>query len=214
MKTARGKDTNKINKKFFDKWAKSYDNSIFSWSMRHVQRRVLEQTQINLRTSVLDIGCGTGYILLQLAETIKKGRIVGIDISSEMIKQASLKTENIKNIKIKKSGVEKIPYKKEMFDYVLTTDAFHHFKNADAAIKEMKRVTKENGTIIIADINIPPHFLTNLIFIEPGCVHLYSRKEMLELAEKHGLQIIKQKRVGLFFLITIMRKRSLKLVSR
>ncbi len=200
-------DLKKRNKIFFDRWAKSYDRFIFGWWLRYIQRKVFHSWEIKEDSLVLDVGCGTGYMLLLLSKKITTGRIVGVDLSSAMIAQAIQKINNYPNIELRQAEVEKIPYANNSFNYIFSTEAFHHFPEPEKALQEMKRVLKEEGKIIIADINIPPLFLTNRLFkLEPGFVRVYTQKESSLMARKNNLRIVQRKRIGLFGLMLVMEK--------
>ncbi len=204
----QGHDANKEqNKRFFDCWAGSYDHFIFGWWMRYIQREVVEKMVLTANSGILDIGCGTGFTLLELSTLVKKGKLTGIDLSAAMIDQARKKLQGITNATVVQAEVEKIPFKSNSFDYVISTEAFHHFPNPQKALKEMKRVLKNQGRIIIADISFPPHFLFNVLFkLEPGFVQMYSQKEIARLAEKVPLHLVEQKRVGAVALIHVLQK--------
>jgi ubiquinone/menaquinone biosynthesis C-methylase UbiE len=195
------------NQHYFSRWAKNYDHFIFGWWMRYMQRKLLDSVELNDNTTVLDVGCGTGYLLLQLSSRIKKGKIVGVDISPEMLKEAQKKVKDGKNIKLYQSDVEELPFPDKTFDYVLSAEAFHHFPDPEKTLGEMRRVLKDNGTIGIADVSVPPHFIFNLLFtLEPGFVRMYSKQKMARLAQGTGLKMIQQKRVGVFALIHTFKR--------
>ncbi|MBI5390583.1 methyltransferase domain-containing protein [Candidatus Woesearchaeota archaeon] len=200
--------SNEANKKFFDAWAKRYDHTpVLSHWLRKLQKETMKRLELNPETSVLDVACGTGTLLAVLAQHITTGKIAGIDISPEMIQEASKKTKALPNVEVRQADVEKIPYPDATFDAVVSTEAFHHFPHALEGLKEMTRVLKHGGHIVICDVSVPPHALTNFLFkVEPGFVKLYSRKDFIELAEKAGLRVVHQKRVGLFTLMHEMRK--------
>ena len=124
-----------------------------------------------------------------------------------MINQAKNKLNKIKNIKLDVADVEQIPHKENTFDYVTTTEAFHHFPNPKAGLNEMHRVLKKNGVLAIVDINFLPLVLTNLLFkLEPGFVRMYSKKEFEQMLHHAGFTVLKQMRVNVFGLITLARK--------
>lgn len=195
------------NRRFFDRWAKSYDKFIFGWWMRYIQREVIRQLDLTQNSSVLDVGCGTGYTISELSKTISTGKLAGIDLSPNMIARAQRKLSGTENVGFHQAEVEKIPFKNNSFDDVICTEAFHHFSEPSKALQEMKRVVKKQGRIIIADISFLPHFIFNILFkIEPGFVKMYSKLEMAQLAEKAGLRVVEQKRAGIVALIHVLRK--------
>src|SRR3989344_3904219 len=199
---------------FFNKWAKSYDRFIFGFWMRYVQRKCIKEIisdinhiknkygKITQKIKILEVACGTGYALEYLSKTQKrKLDLYGIDLSKEMIKISKEKLG--KNAQIMLGDVEKLPYKNGTFDYVFCTESFHHFPDPIRSVTEMKRILKKGGKLILSDINFIPLWLFNILFkIEPGFIHLYSKKEFKKLFEKCGLRVISQKRVFLFSIQT------------
>jgi len=108
---------------------------------------------------------------------------------------------------LKLSDAENLPFNDNTFDYVLSTEAFHHFPNPDTAVKEISRVLKKNGRFVLADVNFYFNFIHKLFkILEPGHVRIYSMEEFKTLFEKNNLKIIEQKRTGLFAILTIGRK--------
>lgn len=106
-------------------------------------------------------------------------------------------------VKLRKGDVHALPFRDNMFDYVLSTEAFHHYDQQEHALQELKRVAKPGGKIIITDVNFlfrPIHWLFQKI--EPGCVKINSRKEMRELFAHAGLQHLAQSRHFLFSVTT------------
>jgi len=55
------------------------------------------------------------------------------------------------NVKLQKSDVHNLPFENNIFDYVITTEAFHHYYDQMKVIGEMKRVTKQGAKIIVVD---------------------------------------------------------------
>ncbi|MDP3639684.1 MAG: methyltransferase domain-containing protein [Nanoarchaeota archaeon] len=191
------------NETFFDRWAKSYDRPLFQFWMRGFYQPALQQ--ITKSGKVLDVSCGTGGFLRELQERVsdeKKGStLYGADISSQMLAAASRKLGKI--VHLQKADVHRLPFKDNHFDYVVSTEAFHHYANQRKALAEMKRVAKKQGKVLIVDINFflrPLHWLFQKL--EPGCVKINSRKEMRTLFQEAGLQHIMQQRSFLFAVLT------------
>lgn len=99
-----------------------------------------------------DLGCGTGFISLELANSAEM--VFAIDISRNMLKElySSTKIKNIKNLYPIKGCMTDIPLFDESVDVVFTNMALHHVDDAPAAVKEMFRILKTGGTVIISDV--------------------------------------------------------------
>ncbi len=93
---------------------------------------------------ILDYGCGTGGTTKFLE---KYGTVYGVDISSEAIKFARKRNTNSQLIKD-----NKIPFKKNNFDLVVLLDVIYHKNfNTNLDLKEIKRVLKPNGILLITN---------------------------------------------------------------
>ena len=91
--------------------------------------------------SVLELGCGTGFVL----NSLKPLRGVGIDISGEMIKKAK---EKYRHLEFQQMDSEDITLG-ETFDYILITDTLIYFEDIQKAFKEMKKVSHPDTRILI-----------------------------------------------------------------
>lgn len=92
---------------------------------------------------LLDIGCGAGYMIFRLDQHFDD--LYGIDMSERSIALAG--TVSRGNFQV--ANAETLPFADSMFDSVISTDAFEHIPNDEAAAKEVKRVLKKNGIFII-----------------------------------------------------------------
>ncbi|MFC1633126.1 class I SAM-dependent methyltransferase [Patescibacteria group bacterium] len=101
-------------------------------------------------SKILDVGCGTGSILKLLKGRRKDLRLFGLDSSSFMVSEARQR-----NITIKLGDAKKIPYADSSFDVVLSSSLLHHIDHPIIAIREMLRVTKKEGQVIIRDLRRP-----------------------------------------------------------
>ncbi len=109
---------------------------------------------------VLDLGCGYGD-LCKLADTDGATKIVGVDISKNMIDLA-IKTNSSNKIKYIIKPMEKINEINEKFDFVLSSLAFHYVENFDKLIKDIAKLLHKDGYLIfsqehpVATAFIPP----------------------------------------------------------
>ncbi len=94
---------------------------------------------------ILDVGCGTGMAAEKLKEF---GRIYGVDISPESIKQAK---ERLNNAYV--GPAENLPLLNDGFDVVVCTETIEHLLSPLDAILEFNRVLKPNGYLVISTPN-------------------------------------------------------------
>ena len=100
----------------------------------------LAKVYSDAQTNVLDIGCGEGRLLAMFSE----GNLFGTDISEGYLLKASRG-----EAELCKARVEDLPYKKEIFDLVTCTDVLEHVFDLNAAIREIFRVLKPTGKLVI-----------------------------------------------------------------
>lgn len=197
------------NRQLFNRWAPAYDFNLFQYWMKKFQVPAIKEIDFKHRAHsirrILDISCGTGELLNSVVHaegSAGKSELYGIDIAEEMLKQARKKLPE--RIRLQKADVHQLPFQKNYFDYVMTTEAFHHYYDQPKALQEMSRVTKKGGKVIVVDVDFflrPVHVLFQKI--EPGCVRINSRQEMRTLFEEAGLRIVKQQRVFAFAVMTV-----------
>ncbi len=188
----------------FNTWAPHYDFSLFQWWMKKFHRKVLAEVDAHKKAKLLDLSCGTGELLRELAKTKPLLSLHGVDIAENML---AIAKQKVPSAKFYQMDVHHLELKDNLFDYVVSTEAFHHYPDQRKALSEMVRVCKPGGKVMIADINFFSSLLNRLFEkIEPGCVHINSRKEMWKLFEEAGLQDIHQERTFLFAVTTIGTK--------
>lgn len=105
---------------------------------------------------ILDVGCGEGYVM----DHIKRGNILGEDISSTAISSAKEKLRNKSNMHLIKSNVQNMPLKDNIFDKVYCTELLEHVISPETVVSEIGRVSKKNAVIVIT---IPNEDLINKV---------------------------------------------------
>jgi ubiquinone/menaquinone biosynthesis C-methylase UbiE len=100
---------------------------------------------------LLSIACGVGNREIKLAESGHFEEVVGIDLSSDLIMEASrkVKERNLQNISFKQADFYSFKLNEREFDVVLFHMALHHFKNIDGIAQRVRHTLKDDGILIL-----------------------------------------------------------------
>jgi len=154
-----------------------------TYKLREVMfRRYLDRLHITKKSHVLDVGCGDGILLERITQTYKCSG-VGIDVSKESIKRAHTRFKDTTQTHYRLARAEKIPFADNSFDVVVSFDTLEHVGNPtdrnatqklqENALKEMVRVLKPKGRILIYTINTNQEFTFNQLLSRLG-IDIYS----------------------------------------
>jgi ubiquinone/menaquinone biosynthesis C-methylase UbiE len=139
----------------------AYDTfvSLFFFGRRRASFEALAQAAgVMPGQQVLDVGCGTGYFARLLAQTVgSTGLVIGIDASPEMIHYASSQAKHANNCKFQVGTAEALSLRSDRFDVVVSSLFMHHLPSdlQTAALREMWRVLRPGGTLLIAEAHVP-----------------------------------------------------------
>jgi len=136
-----------FSKHFFETWLEQAALEIKEWFSKEIEYL---KKNIEPNSKILDIGCGFGRHIKILAPFSKE--IIGIDNNSGMIQKAKQNLSNFDNVKLFLQDAKKLDFDDSLFDYVICmTNTFGDFPEIKIdVLKEMKRVCKNNGKIIIS----------------------------------------------------------------
>jgi len=144
------------------------------WSSRtgklQMRDRLLDALELKGDEKILDVGCGRGLLLIGAAKRLKSGKATGIDIwdsndlsknSAEAAKQ-NAKIEGVSDkVRIEDGDARHMVYPQNNFDVVMSSLAIHNIpdgKERDQAIREMWRVLRPGGKLLIYDLYYTPHY--------------------------------------------------------
>lgn len=102
------------------------------------------------RGKVLDAGCGTGNLTTKLAESAAD--VTGIDISQEMLRITKEAVKN-RDVKLVKMDLRNLRFRDNEFDSVVCSLVLNHLKDWKKAVREIVRVTKPGGKLIVSLIH-------------------------------------------------------------
>ena len=105
--------------------------------------------------SITDVGCGPGYLLQLLSKEMPGHKLVGVDISKEMVERAKTNFNSIGlsgKCEFKQGSVEHLPFDEGTQDFIVSTLSLHHWANPQSAFNEIYRVLKPSGQMLILDL--------------------------------------------------------------
>jgi len=182
------KDYEALSKSHYDKTASYFQSSFDGRASKFFKNYIVKHLSLKTNEKILDVGCADGLLLARLKDEEKSIDGIGIDISSKMVKEASIKYPNLKFIE---ASAMELPFENESFDLLIACVSFHHFPNPQQFLKEAYRVLKPSGRIVIAEINIlyPGRILFNHYvekFSKEGDVRVYAPSEIRYLLRATG----------------------------
>lgn len=100
----------------------------------------------------LDVACGPGTVVVAMARRVR--RAAGLDATWPMLAQARrlADKEGVRNVAWYGGDAYALPFGEGLFDVVTCRFAFHHFEHPGAALREMMRVCKPGGVVLVCDM--------------------------------------------------------------
>jgi SAM-dependent methyltransferase len=107
------------------------------------------------RAVLLDVGCGPGFLAFEVMNRDYGIRAIGIDPDPRMIKaaQTKAKARGMTGFLARIGRAEHIPLSRESVDVVVSRRTLHHWGNLSSAFREIRRVLRLNGLLIVNDVN-------------------------------------------------------------
>lgn len=145
----------------FNDWAKAGRGAGMERGHRPVGEQAIELMSLAPQARVLDVGCGSGWATRLMAEQATAGRVVGIDISDEMITIASTTSAAFANVEFRVASAEQLPFAGGEFSDAFSMESLYYYADMAAALSEIKRVLAPGGQFVtVVDLyqeNAPSH---------------------------------------------------------
>lgn len=145
--------------------------------------------------TVLDLGSGAGFDCFLAANKVgKKGKVIGIDMTPEMIEKARKNAEKsgYKNVEFKLGEIENLPLEAESVDVIISNCVINLSPEKDKVFKEAFRVLKPGGRMMISDIVLLsdlPESIKNSVLAYTGCIAgAMKRDDYLQSIKTSGFQ--------------------------
>ena len=180
----------------FNRWAEAGRGEGMEEDHWPITRPALEQMHIARDENILDVGCGAGWLSRALARTVPEGRIVGMDISDEMIRRARAASLQFENLVFIVGQVGEIPWEANFFTRAISVESAYYWPDPAKGLREIHRVLAEKGSawIVINYYKDNPHcHQWGKILSIP--THLLSAEEWAGLLRQAGFTNVEHGRI-------------------
>jgi ubiquinone/menaquinone biosynthesis C-methylase UbiE len=124
--------------------------------MRLMRRYVVRRaTRMAARGEAVDLGCGPGYLAVEMAREAPELHVTGVDLSDEMLAEAedyARRHDMDQAVSFRKGDVQQIPFADGSVDLVVSTLSLHHWGDPVAVLNEVARVLRPGGSFLIFDL--------------------------------------------------------------
>ena len=154
----------------FDRIALKYDflNRFLSAGIdRYWRKKAIQELEKSKPQKILDVATGTGDMAILTYRRCKPEQIIGIDISEGMLKIGQKKIAKLllaNSIRLEKGDSEAINYPDGTFDAVTVAFGVRNFEQLDKGLKEIYRVLKPGGKIVVLEFSKPQGILFKKIY--------------------------------------------------
>lgn len=137
----------KIN--YTKEWVDRIFDMYLTEDIKQTRKSVISNLSLHNGDRVLDIGCGTGFLVNDInSQNIQELAITGIDISPDMVQIAK---EHFPDMDFKVADATELPFKDNSIDKVSSMQTFAYIDNYQRAMKEVFRVLKPGGRFVLLD---------------------------------------------------------------
>ncbi|HYL83557.1 MAG TPA: methyltransferase domain-containing protein [Candidatus Angelobacter sp.] len=180
----------------FDRWAEAGRGEGMEQDHLPITLPVMEKMGLAPTDNVLDVGCGAGWLSRRLAKLVPEGRVVGMDISDEMIRHARRASVDFDNLLFVAGEVQEIPWEPNFFTHAISVESSYYWPDPAAGVRDIFRVLRSGGSVWI---------LINYYRDNPHChqwggllavaTHLLSADEWAEHLRAAGFGAVAHERI-------------------
>lgn len=139
-------------KSIYEKKGVYGDEGKLTSSYKRLDKMLWLLSGIDKPKSVLDLGCGTGYLSNILKQRYPNAKIFGVDISNTALSRARKQYPSLTFVNA--DAERKLPFHNEHFDLVVSGEHIEHLKDVDTYLQEIFRITKKNGYLLLTTPNL------------------------------------------------------------
>ena len=174
----------------FTRWARPF-SELAVHAEAEGMRRTLAAARLTGTTRVLDVACGPGIVAC--AAAAHAAHVTGIDLTPAMIEQATARQarEGLSNCDWRVGDATALPFADAGFDTAITRYSFHHMPEPARALREMARVAKPGGCVVVIDATPSPQTQAAYDRMEtlrdPSHTSALTREQLRRLGRDAGL---------------------------
>lgn len=131
-----------------DYYQKGTKKNIFQkiWHNQKINscKRIIKNLEFS---NCLDVGCASGYMISEVAKKYPKAKYFGVDVYKKAIDYAK---KRYPKISFRVTKEDKLPFKANNFDLILFYETIEHVQNPQKVLKEIKRVLRKGGHLVLA----------------------------------------------------------------
>jgi ubiquinone/menaquinone biosynthesis C-methylase UbiE len=127
------------------------------------RKRLAEALEPRPGERILEIGPGTGYYTADLASRLDGGTLEIFDIQQEMLDHAmrGVESRGLVNVRATRGDAQALPYEDESFDGAILVTVLGEIPDQEAALREIARVLKSGGRLVVGELFGDPHMVTS-----------------------------------------------------
>lgn len=144
-----------VLERYFDRIAPSYErmNSLLSLNLdRYWRHRLLKSAVSASPRCILDVACGTGDVMRLLSRELPESRIIGLDLSHNMLREAHQRHPSMGYVRA--NGIQ-TPFPSQEFDLITISFGFRNMPSHAEFLKEARRLLKPGGRLLILELTQP-----------------------------------------------------------
>ena len=168
-----------------------YDPLVSLMGFGGAVQELISQTDIERAHSVLDVGCGTGTLIVMLKRRYPAVQVVGLDPDSKALRRADKKIRRAGvSVQLDHGFADDLPYREASFDRVFSSFMFHHLdeEERERTSREVLRVLKPGGSFHLLDFvaNETSHGFFERFFAGHALMKTNTNGRILRLMSRAG----------------------------
>ena len=165
----------------------TYDNRLYQWHLQAFLNALADMLRQTGPQSVLDAGCGEGFVTNYLAQQQPDLKLTGMDLSQAAIDYAEAHFGDAATFRT--GSIYKLPFSDNSFDTVVCSEVLEHLDDPDSAVTELKRVARQ---YVVITVPREPYFkwlndIGRLIGTtpDPGHVNFWTKAAFQRFINRH-----------------------------